>query len=77
MLKLSQTELKALKAQLPDGGYKLVASKLNRVTAETVRKVLNDPNRYNFEVIDATISVVKEYKERIEAQKEAIKAVIS
>jgi hypothetical protein len=77
MIRLSQTELKALNEQLPVGGYKLVASKLNRVSSETVRKVLSDPKRYNSDVIDATILVIKEQKERLIAQKEAIKEVIS
>jgi len=77
MLKLSQSELKALRDQLPDGGYKLVASKLNRVTAESVRKVLSDPNRYNSKIIDATIEVVREERERVAAQKEAIKELVS
>jgi hypothetical protein len=77
MLKLTQTELKTLRDKLPDGGYKLVASKLTRVTAETVRKVLSDPARYKREVIDAAIEVVKEQKELLAAQREAIKEIAS
>jgi len=77
MLKISRTELRILREKLPVGGYELVASKLHRVTAEAVRKVLNDPKRYNSKVIDAAIEVVKEQKEKLELQKEAIKELAS
>lgn len=77
MLKISPTELKTLRDQLPEGGYKIVASKLPRVSAETVRKVLTDPKRYNSAVIDATIEAIREQREKLEAQLTAIKELAS
>lgn len=72
MIKLSQEELDSLRNALPDGSYKLISEKLNRVSSETVRKVLTDPSRYKKEVIDATIELLKEQKEMLELQKKEI-----
>ncbi|WP_316780445.1 hypothetical protein [Pedobacter antarcticus] len=77
MIRLDKQELEAIKAKLPEGGYKLISSKLNRVTAEAVRKVLNEPNRYNRKVIDAALEVIKEHQEILESQKAIIKSLNS
>jgi predicted ATP-dependent protease len=73
---LNEEYLETLRLALPENGYKLVADKLTRVTAETVRKVLTEPRRYKKEIIDATIEVIKEQKEIIEKQEEEIKALL-
>lgn len=77
MIRLSQIELDTLRESLPEGGYKLVSEKLEGVSPETVRKVLTEPSRYKSHVIDATIELITEFKEKVKNQKAQIKKVVS
>lgn len=77
MLKLSQEELDVLREALPEGGYKLVSDKLSRISPESVRKILSEPERYNSRVINATIEVLRELKEQLQIQRQTIKEVTS
>lgn len=77
MLKLSQEELDVLREALPEGGYKLISEKLSRISPESVRKVLSEPDRYNSKVINAAIEVLRELKEQLQVQKQTIKEVTS
>lgn len=74
---LTKRELQAIKRQLPEDGYQKVSDKLENVTKESVRKVLNDPSRYNKDVIYASLQVIEEHKNEVEALKNKVREVCS
>lgn len=71
---LSKRELTKVRKQLPPNGYALIADKVLKST-EAVKKVLQDPDRYNKDVIDAAFVVIDNYKKEVEQQKQKIKAL--
>lgn len=70
---LTKKELNAIVKALPNKDYQKVADKLERVSAETVRKVLHEPKRYREDVIDAAFLVIEDHKAQVVQRKEKVK----
>lgn len=73
---LDKVKLNELKAALPKGGYKQVA-KITGKSVESVRKILNEPSRYNKYVISATLKVAAAHKKEVEELESKVTQVVS
>lgn len=71
---LTKRELSAIRKALPIDGYKRIAEKAG-VHSETVRKVLNEPKRFNQTVIGKALEVIEEFKSEVRSLKNQIKEV--
>jgi hypothetical protein len=71
---LTKRELGKIRKQLPQDGYERIAS-LAFKSAEAVKKVLREPDRYNKDVIDKALIVVEQYKLEVEEQKAKVKVL--
>lgn len=73
----TKKQLEKIRKALPKGGYQLIADKIPGVTADSVKMVLNNPDRTDRpEVFDAVIVVMQEYKERVGNQKKKVMEVV-
>jgi len=71
---LNARELKKIVKALPIKGYEIISEKLEgEFTPETIRKVLNEPKRYNKKIIDTAFIVIEEDQQSILIQKEKVK----
>lgn len=61
---LSKERLNAIKEGLPKNGFQMVSDK-SGVSKDSVKKILNDPERFNPEVIEAALEVVEEYQKKL------------
>lgn len=61
---LNKRALAAIKKKLPKDGFQLVSDK-SGVSKESVKKILNDPLRFNKDVIAAALTVIEEYQEEL------------
>lgn len=71
---LNKRELASIRKALPDNSYTVIGERTN-YSKETVRKVLNIPDRYNKEIIDAAIGLIEEFKQMVADQKNRIKQI--
>lgn len=74
---LTKRELTVLKKALPADGYQKVADKLISISKDSVRKTLNEPKRYNKEIITTALAVIEEYKQELSEIKSQIKEIAS
>ncbi len=61
---LNKRALAAIKRKLPKDVFQLVSDK-SGVSKESVKKILNDPLRFNKDVIAAALTVIEEYQEEL------------
>lgn len=73
---LDKAKLNELKAALPKGGYKQVA-KITGKSVESVRKILNEPSRYNKRVITVSLKVAAAHKKEVEEIENQVTQIIS
>lgn len=69
---LAKRDLNALKKRLPKDGVKQIAD-LTGKSESNIRNILNDPSRYNLEVINAAIQVAEDFEQSMIEIKSKIK----
>jgi len=61
---LDKKALEALKKKLPKDGIQKVAER-SGVSYESVKKILNTPERFNKDVIEAALEIVEDYQAQL------------
>jgi len=58
---LNKDALKAIKQKLPKDGIQMISEKTG-VSKDSVKKILNEPSRFNKKVIEAALKIIEAYE---------------
>ncbi len=73
----STRERKKIQRKLASiGGYKTMAERLGK-SVDAVKMVFSSADRYNKDVYDVAYTVIKEYNESVQKQKEGLMSQVS
>lgn len=69
---ITKEELDIITEALPYNGTKLIKEKLYRVSVNTISNVLNNPDLYREDIIDAALEVINDRRLKASEQKSKI-----
>jgi hypothetical protein len=75
-IKYTKRELDRIRKALPPNGFQLIAERLGNTSAEAVRKILSEPERYRLDVFDAAKVIIIDYKQKVQTQKQEVMEVV-
>jgi hypothetical protein len=75
-IKYTKRELNKIRKALPPNGFQLISDHLGNTSAEAVRKILSEPERYRLDVFEAAKLIITEYKQKVQAQKQEVMEVV-
>lgn len=72
----SDKERKKIQRKLATiGGYKAIAERLGK-SSDAIKMIFSSPTRYNKEVYDTALLVIKDWEQSVKTQKKELMAVV-